>query len=218
MATISFYVDPAAGASGATGTQIGGGSGLGFYGDAGFGASVAVGAYQGRTFITNSTGTAQGAQGDNIKYLNAGSGIFGQTGSGIGVDAWPFTQASLMVKFSHSSTVRVQNAEIRIYDRSNIANAASGVTTKMAEICHPWSTQTPVTTGSGVNDGRWYTPAGSSATMSLSPSPGPTGLFVGDGSSTYSSTVHDWFLGISASPDSIGSKTKYGLYMSLEYL
>jgi hypothetical protein len=80
MATISFYTD---------GNQIGGGSGLGFYGDAGFGASVAVGAYQGRTFITNSTGTAQGPQGDNIKYVNPGSGILGAVGSGIGIDAIP---------------------------------------------------------------------------------------------------------------------------------
>ena len=31
MATISFYVDPAPASTGATGTLIGGGSGLGFY-------------------------------------------------------------------------------------------------------------------------------------------------------------------------------------------
>tara|TARA_R110000824_G_scaffold9415_5_gene42169 strand:- start:3442 stop:4098 length:657 start_codon:yes stop_codon:yes gene_type:complete len=218
MATISFYVDPAPASTGATGTLIGGGSGLGFYGDAGFGASVAVGAYQGRTFVTNSTGTAQGTEADNIKYLNAGSGILGSTGSGIGVGAWPYTQASLMIKFENESTVRVQNPEIRIYNRSDIATGAVGVTTKMAEIVHPWSTQQPSTDGSGVNDGIWYTPAGDSVTMSLSPSPGPTGLFVGGGVSSHSSTVHDWFIGISASPDSIGSKTEYGLYVSLEYL
>ena len=29
---------------------------------------------------------------------------------------------------------------------------------------------------------------------------------------------HDWFVNLSASPTSIGSKTKYGLYFSLEYL
>jgi hypothetical protein len=218
MATISFYVDPAPGSTGATGTQVGASEGLGFYGDAGFGASVAVGAYQGRTFITNSTGTLEGTEGDNIKYLNAGSGIMGSEGSGIGVDAWPYTQASLMVRFSHTSMVRVQNPEIRIYDRADIATGAVGVTTKMAEIVHPWSTKQPHTEGSGINDGKWYTPAGSATTMSLSPSPGPTGIFVGAGNSTYSSTVHDWFVGISASPNSIGSKTEYGLYVSLEYL
>ena len=33
-----------------------------------------------------------------------------------------------------------------------------------------------------------------------------------------SDTVHDWFAVISASPDSIGAKTLYGLYVELEYL
>lgn len=209
MATIKFYTD---------GNLIGGGSGLGFYGDAGFGASVPVSSYQGRTFITNSAGTSQGAEGDNIKFTNAGSGILGTVGTGIGIDAIPYNKASLQIKFEHTSQVRVQNPTLRIYDRYNIANAASGVTTKVAEIVHPWSSQTPVTTGSGVNDGKWYTPAGSSTVMSLSPSPGPTGVYVGNGNSTYSSTVHDWYVAISASPNSIGSKTQYGLYVALEYL
>ena len=34
----------------------------------------------------------------------------------------------------------------------------------------------------------------------------------------HQSTRHDWYLAISASPDSIGSKTQYGLYFTLEYL
>lgn len=217
MATISFYTNPSPGATGATGTSIESSEGLGFYGDAGFGASVAVGAWQGRTFITNSTGVTEGTEGENIKYLNAGSGIFGTTGTGIGVDAWPYTQASLMVRFSHTTTVRVQNPELRIYNRSDIAVGAVGVTTKAAEIVHPWDTKQPHTEGSGVNDGAWITPAGATS-LSLSPSPGPTGVFVGAGNSTYSSTVHDWFVGLSASPSEIGSKTEYGLYVSLEYL
>jgi len=29
---------------------------------------------------------------------------------------------------------------------------------------------------------------------------------------------HDWYVALSASPDSIGSKTQYGLYFTLEYL
>ena len=217
MATISFYVDPSPGATGAEGTQVGASEGLGFYGDAGHSASVPVGEYQGRTFITNSTGTLEGTEGDNIKFLNAGSGILGSDGSGVGIDAMPFSSASLMIRFSHSSTVRVQNPELRIYDGSDITAGATGVTTKAAEIVHPWTTKQPHTEGSGVNDGAWVTPVGASPTLSLSPSPGPTGLFVGPGNSTHSSTVHDWFVALSSSPDSIGSK-QYGLYVSLEYL
>ena len=50
------------------------GSGLGFYGG-GFGYSVEVGSWQDTTFITNSVGTLQGPQVNNVKYLNIGSGI-----------------------------------------------------------------------------------------------------------------------------------------------
>jgi hypothetical protein len=79
------------------------GSGLGFFGDAGFGASVKVGEYQGRTFITNGAGTTQGPEADNVKYLNAGSGILGQAGSGIALTCIPNYQASLNVRFSNAT-------------------------------------------------------------------------------------------------------------------
>ena len=209
MASISFY---------ANGTLIPTGSGLGCYGDAGFGSSVTVGAYQGSTFITNSTGTTQGAQGTNIKYHNAGSGLLSVSGTGIGIDAIPYNAASLQIRFDHTSQVQAQNAELRVYDRTNINNVPVGGTTQATEIVHPWTSQSPATPGSGVNDGKWYSIGGSGSVLSLSPSPGPTGVFVGNGTSTYSSTVHDWYIGLTASPDSIGSKTSYGLYVSLEYL
>ena len=209
MASISFY---------ANGALIPTGSGLGFYGDAGFGSSVTVGAYQGSTFVTNSTGSTQGAAGDNIKYHNVGSGLLSVSGTGIGIDAIPYSAATLQVRFDHSSEVRAENAELRVYDRTNINNSAVGVTTQAAEIVHPWLTEAPSTEGSGVNDGRWYSIGGSGSILSLSPSPGPTGVFVGNGTSTHTSSIHDWYVGLSASPDSIGSKTAYGLYVSLEYL
>jgi hypothetical protein len=48
---------------------------------------------------------------------------------------------------------------------------------------------------------------------------GPSGQYAGNGSnSAWTDTQHDWYLVLSASPDSIGSKTLYGLWVSLEYL
>lgn len=191
------------------------GSGLGFYGDSGFGASVSVGSYQGRTFITNGAGTTQGPEADNVKYLNAGSGILGQAGTGIALTAIPNYQSTLNIRFTYDSAVKVQNAELRIYDRSNINNNASGVTTKVAEIIHPTDSQT----NNGSGDTTWYTPGGSSVPVPLANSPGPSGQYAGNGSnSLWSATQHDWYVAISASPDSIGSKTLYGLSCSLEYL
>jgi hypothetical protein len=210
MASLDFYIN--------TGTDFSitsGPSGLGFFGNAGFGASVAVGAWQGRTFVTDGNGTVQGPEAKNIKFLNAGSGILGQDGTGIGLQAIPNYQATLNIRFTHGSAVKAQNVELRIYDRVNINLGASGVTTKVAELIHPGITQ--VANGSG--DPQWITPVGSSVVVNLAPSPGMSGFFAGNGSnSTYSDVRHDWYTAISASPDSIGAKTQYGLYCSLEYL
>ena len=193
-----------------------GGSGLAFFGGAGFGSSVEVGAYQGTTFVSDGAGTIKGAQAQNVKFLN-GSGVLGTASSGIGLRAIPNYQATLNVRFTHASKVKVQNCEMRIYDRTNINNAASGVTTKVAELIHPRVTQ--FATGSG--DTTWITPKGSGTVVNFANSPGTSGFYAGDGVSVVStkeSARHDWYAAMSASPDSIGNKTQYGLFFSLEYL
>ena len=186
------------------------GSGLGFYGG-GFGYSVNVGEYQDSTFITDSNGTSQGPQVDNIKYQNAQSGIINGASSGINIVNIPNYLGSLNVRFTHSTAVKTQNAKLRIYDRSSINNPASGVTCKVAELVHPSTSQLVTGSGSTV----WATPTGSSVVMSLTASPGISGQRP-NGANT-SATDHDWYFAISASPDSIGSKTQFGLYVELEY-
>jgi hypothetical protein len=188
------------------------GSGLGFYGSDGFGSSVQVGQYQGRTFITNSTGTAQGPEADNVKWTHPGSGIVGQVGTGLGLRFIPNHQATLNIRFTHTSAIKVQNAQLRIFDRSNINNPASGVTTKTAQIIHYNTNQD--NTGSG--DTTWNTPGGSGSIQSLVASPGVSGLSPNGPDTT--NIQHDWYVALSASPDSIGSKTQFGLYCALEYL
>lgn len=191
------------------------GSGLGFFGAAGFAASVLVGAWQDHTFITDGAGVNQGPEVANVKYLNAGSGILGQTGSGIALTAIPNYQASLNIRFTNDTAVKVQNAQLYIYDRSNINNPASGVTTAVAEIIHPGITQ--ANTGSG--DTVWAFPGGSGTVLSLSPSPGTSGQYAGNGSnSLWVDTQHDWYVALSASPNSIGQKASYGSYISCEFL
>lgn len=190
------------------------GSGLGFFGAAGFGASVAVGDWNERTFITNGAGSTQGAEVDNVMYLNAQSGVLGQAGSGILLTCIPNHQATLAIEFTYDAPVQVQEAEFRIYDRYHENNPASGVTTKVAEIIHPAIEQT----NNGSGDSTWHTPGGSGSVVSLCPSPGPSGLYAGNGSnSTWEDTVHRWHLAISCSPNQIGSKPFAG-YFSCEFL
>lgn len=210
---LNFYINPA---TSEFNLSVGG-SGLGFYGLAGFGASVLVGEYQSHTYITDGNGVILGSEAQNVKYLNSGSGILGSMSSGLGLQAIPNYQSTLNIRFTNDSAVQVQNAKFRIYDRSNINNPASGVTTKVAQIIHPATTQTA--TGSGQST--WSTPGGSGVVVSFANSPGISGLWAGDGVSVISTRPdvrHDWYLAISASPDSIGSKTQYGGYASLEYL
>lgn len=207
MATISFYADN-------FGVQNLNGSGLGFYG-AGFGSSVDVGAYQTTTFITNGAGTSQGPQVNNVKWTHSASGEINGAGVSKQVTAIPNYLASLNIRFTHSSNVKTQNAKLRIYDRSNINNNPSGVTCKVVELIHPDTVQN--NNGSGASS--WSQPVGSSIVLDMADSPGESGLYAGNGSvSVYEDDRHDWYLAISASPDSIGSKTQFGLYFETEYL
>lgn len=188
------------------------GSGLGFYGSDGFGASVAVSEFQGRTFITNSAGTSQGPEVDTIKFLNSQSGIVGQAGTGIHINYIPNYQATLNIRFTHSTAVQTQNIEVRAYDRVSINNNPSGVTFYVFEAAHPNNSQ--ASAGSG--DTLWTQIYGSGSTLTLNNSPGISGLY-NNGAGGWSDVQHDWYLGASASPDSIGSKL-FALYVSLEYL
>ena len=224
MASINFY---AAGNTIAT-------SGIGFFGGS-FGQAVEINKFQDTTYITDSAGTIQGAAVNNIKYNSDTTAYAPSIVPPTGIHRIPNDKASLNIRFTHSSTVRTQNAKLRIYDRVNKNYAASGVVTRVAELLHTSATYD--VEGSG--DTTWYgsatgagspnpsdrlatgtnTVGGSGIVVPLAQSPGPSGHYAGDGASnTGQYTQHDWYVAITASPDSIGSKTQYGLYVELEYL
>lgn len=224
MASIDFY---AAANTIAT-------SGLGFFGGS-FGQAVEINKFQDTTYITDSAGTVQGAAVNNIKYLADTTGFAPSIVPATGIHRIPNAKATLNIRFTHSSTVRTQNAKLRIYDRTNKDYPASGVITRIAELLHTSASYD--VEGSG--DTTWYgsatgagspnpstrlaagtnTVGGSGIIVPLAQSPGPSGHYAGNGSAnTGQYTQHDWYVAITASPDSIGSKTQYGLYVELEYL
>jgi hypothetical protein len=225
------------------------GSGLGFFGG-GFGLSVPVDQYQDSTFVTNANGTIESVNVSNTKYLSL-SGIGRNSDVDIGTSGCPNYYAPLNIRFSHSSGVRVQNCKLRIFDRDDINQHASGVTTQVLELRHPH----PVV---GHNEGsgsltfrgsdnfswREFDPADGGADGTLTTDkevtftscPGVSGTntsaadplpqiavdgyynWVSNSGASLKAPVHDWYVALSASPDSIGSKTNYGLYFTLEYL
>ena len=237
MATLSFFAGEGSNISNLSG------SGLGFYGST-FGNSVSVGSYQDTTFVTNGDGSAQGVSADNVKFLDDASGIISSALAGTGLKFIPNVKASLNVRFTNSTAVKTQNARLRIFDRVSSDFSASGVTTKLAELIHTSDLLTVEGSGdefwwgSQLHDGtdvqgsfqgspnpdirlpiNSYTVGGSGIVVPLSDSPGASGNSSNNGTgSTVTSTQHDWYVAISASPDSIGEKTRYGLYISLEYL
>jgi hypothetical protein len=116
------------------------GSGLAFYGTSA-GSSVQIGAYQDNTYVANADGSVYKDATNNVKYVaNAwpsGMCTVDEAGGSeftVGLSGIKTFQSTLGIEFSHSTPVKTQNVQLRIYDRSNINYPASGVNTKVAEI------------------------------------------------------------------------------------
>ena len=115
------------------------GSGLAFYG-ATAGSSVQINAYQDSTYVANADGSSFADQTANVKYIpNAHpSGMTTTDAYGteftVGLSGVKSCQATLGIEFGHSTAVKTQNVQLRIYDRNNTNYPASGVNTKVAEI------------------------------------------------------------------------------------
>lgn len=196
-----------------------GGSGIGFFGT-NFGDSVAVDAYQDSTYITNGNGTTQGATLNNWKWIHANSGQF--AGVNYPLSGIPNSYATIKVKFSNDTSVRIQNAKLRIYDRSDVNRAQSGVICQVAELCKPNalfgdSITTTAPWGSGSTQWTTCNPVGSSTIYTfINQSPGISGI--NGRNPNGSGLVHEWFCLLSASPTSIGSKVQFSAFLSLEFL
>ncbi len=192
-------------------------SGLGFFGAGGFGQSVAVSAYQDTTYITDGAGLVQGPQGNNCKWIHSASGQLAGSVN-LALQSIPNYQSTMNIHFVNDTPCRVQNGKFYIYDRTSTSNQSSGVLTYCCNIIHPLTTQT----AGGSGGSTWQAPNGSSY-MILTEysngggySPGLSGYGF-NGIST-SDASHDFYMVMSASPNSIGAKSLYGCLVSLEYL
>jgi hypothetical protein len=211
-AAITFY----AGQGGGTFTGLGG-SGLGFFG-ASFGTSVQVGEYNDSSFISASDGSAPaGPAATNCKYDIVTSGVSVNGDVVVVPSSMVINSGTLNIRFTFDTAVKTQNAQLRIFNRSNINTAAVGVTTQVLQIVNGGSGVD--TNGDALAPGShpgWIAPSGSGLTMALLSSAGSGGLSPNGPDTT--DARHDWYTCISASPLSIGSKESFGLYVQLEYL
>jgi hypothetical protein len=157
----------------------------------------------------------------------------------ITLDKLPNFLCPLNLRFTHETPVRVQNCKLRIFDRNNIDRPASGVTTYVYEARHPSQNQTVTSLSFRANKDntqsngfRWteFNPLFAQLDMPLTSSPGVSGLntditdtnidlgYSSQSGISHISLRHDWYVAISSEPESIGSKTNYGLYFTVEYL
>jgi hypothetical protein len=208
------------------------GSGIGFYGP-GYATSVPIDNHQDSTWLTNGDGTAlEQIQLNNNKYHNS-TQVSINGAAPINLSNLPNKMCPLEIRFEHDQAVRVQNAKLRIFDRNNISNYASGVIAYAYEARHPSLDQTKFNlTHRGRVDNEWFefdsTEGGTVPDMPLTSSPGTNGLNGSfDDNSSLGATIfegadheslsHSWFISLSVEPHSIGSKL-FGLYFSTEYL
>jgi len=244
MASIQFYanVKPETGNTG-TPNLINhtAGSGLGFYGN-GFRVSVPVGAQQEQTYVTDQFGTEKGVQLNNTAMEAIGDADTEGTvkinnGQAIGLSILPNMSCPLNIRFTHDTAVRVQNCKLRIFNRNaTIDDQAEEVTTYVYESRHPRNEQTAQQLEYRAYDetNMWYefAPEDAMSDMEMTASPGAGGTnsggeneanasnkgFLTNEGPLHASTQHDWYLALSSQPETIGSKTNYALYFTLEYL
>lgn len=213
------------------------GSGLGFFG-LNFGVSVPIDTKQKTTFITDALGTVNGPSLNNTEMLSLGDNttkgeVKINNTQTVNLDRLPNYLCPLNIRFTSTTPVAVQNCKLRIFDRNNISNHASGVTTYVYEARHPLTVTTqPNLSLRGRTEDSWFlfTPGIAMADMPFTSSPGVSGTNSEsrDAGATlgqlttqgieHQSMRHDWYVAISSEPDTIGSKTNYGLYFTLEYL
>ncbi len=170
---------------------------LGFFGAA-FGFSIRVGEFNQTCRVTNDDGSTDLAQIPNLKFFNA-SGAF-VAGELLARELLQIDndEATLRVRMFTDSSVSTQNSAFRAFDRVDINNGPSGVLVKAAEIIKIPSQ------GVGSGNTFWTDIAGT----------GDLDLV----DQVAASSVHSWFVGLTASPQSIGEKTDLGFYFETEFL
>lgn len=197
MATTLTFRDPASPATIINPAASGGFNTIGFYGP-GFGLSVRVGEYNETSYRTTEDGQSNGGGLPNVRWANATGVYIGASIIAEALTAIANSEATLLVRLNTDAAVATQNTRFRTFDKSNIDYAPSGVTVQAAEVIRDGA-------GPGSGDTTWVTIAGSGTVLSL------------DDQAT-TATEHDWYIGISSKPDSIGEKTNFAFYFETEFL
>lgn len=159
-----------------------------------FDSSIAVGSYNGSTHVKASGGTdsSSGNTPNNVKFISASGGTGGDSQADWGdgtedLDAMLTSEATLKINFSDASSVAVTSHTFYAYDGTTTTAVPTGVTFYAAE----------------QGDTNWTNAEGSAAALSIADSS--------------AATSHDFYIAVSASPESVGLKDSFTLRDELTY-
>lgn len=188
MATFTFTLQ------GTSGTTIGATDVLQFAGSGGFDSKVTVGQYNDSTHVRNSGGSelSGGNSPRNVKFISQAGGGGGDSEADWGdgtedIDQILDSECTLLINFSDASSVEITGAIFYAYDGTTTTNGPTGVTFHAFE--------------SG--DTNWTGAEGSGSALALA--------------DKTAATSHDYFIAVSASPDSVGLKSDFTLRIELTY-
>ena len=189
---------------------------LGFFGELGApDAAVIVDSFQDRTYRVDHFGNPisdnQGAQFINVKYVSSTvASVSGVSSAVTGADMTdiPSRSGTIMARFlePNGNAVITQNAIFRAITITAVSGALTGTTDRPSDVVL-YGFQLADTHGNS-GDSSWTLLAdtdGSPSDLSLNNQLG-------------SSTVHDFYLGLSSSPKSTGRKREFGYFLQLEFL
>lgn len=167
---------------------------LQFAGAGGFDTAVTVGEWNDSTHVESSVGAndSSGNTPNNNKFISQSGGTGGDSQADWGdgtedLDQITDAECTLEINFAHGSAVAITNHIFYAYNGSSQATGPTGVSIVAAE----------------QGDTNFTTIEGSGSALSI-----------GDSASA---TSHDFYIVVSASPDSVGEKTAFTLRDELTY-
>ncbi len=159
-----------------------------------FGSAITVGSYNDTTHVESSVGAndSSGNTPKNSKFISQSGGTGGDSQVNIGggtvdLDTISTANSPLKINFSHGVSVTTTGAIFYAYDGTTPATAPTDITFVAAE----------------QGDANWTAAEGSAA-----------GVTITDDTTA---TSHDYYLLLSASPDTVGLKTAFKLRIELTY-
>lgn len=171
---------------------------IGFYGGA-FGFSIRVGEYNDNSYRTTEDGQTDGGALPNLKFANVSGAYVANEVAATELLEVNNAEATINIRLTTDSAVGTQNSNFRTFDKTNINNNPSGVTVYAAEI----RKDNVSVRGSG--DTFWTEIYGSGSVLEMEDQAGLD-------------LTHNWYVGLTASPDSIGEKTQFAFYFESEFV